>query len=97
MARPAVPGRRDERFKADLTIRFHQADGTLLNVSASGVYFLTDAPLQRGQVLTFTMEFTGTQCAHTGEARVVRVVPEGARKGVGAVFENIEFEHLSPP
>lgn len=90
--------RRDERFDSNLTIRLDQGDGVIRNVSASGVYFLTEADLRPGQSLKFTLEFSGVQIGLVSarcEARVVRVEPQGTLKGVGVAFESIEF-HRSP-
>ena len=86
--------RRDERFDADLTIKLDRGDGLMRNVSASGVYFMTDVDLKPGQSLKFTLEFSGLQIGVVSarcEARVVRVDPQGALKGIGATFESIEF------
>jgi hypothetical protein len=86
--------RRDERFDADLTIKLDRGDGLMRNVSASGVYFMTDVDLKPGQSLKFTLEFSGLQIGVVSarcEARVVRVDPQGALKGIGAMFESIEF------
>jgi hypothetical protein len=94
-----VPGRRDERFESDLMIKLDQGDGIMRNVSASGVYFLTDANVKPGDSLKFTLEFSGPQIGLVWancEARVVRVEPRGAQYGVGATFETIEFRRTAP-
>lgn len=86
--------RRDERFDADLTIKLDRGDGLMRNVSASGVYFMTDVDLKPGEALKFTLEFSGLQIGVVSarcEARVVRVDRQGALKGIGAMFESIEF------
>ena len=89
--------RRDERFDSDLRIKLDQGDGRMRNVSASGVYFVTDVDLKPGEALKFTLEFSGLQigvvCARC-EARVVRVDPHGTLRGVGATFESIEFHRV---
>ena len=94
-----MAGRRDERFESDLTIRLDQGDGVMRNVSASGLYFVTDLNVKPGDSLKFTLDFSGDQigqvCARC-EARVVRVERQGAQKGVGATFEVIEFQRISP-
>lgn len=94
-----MPGRKDERFESDLTIDLEgRGEGVLRNVSASGVYFVTDADLRPGERLSFTLEFSGEQIGVVSarcEARVVRVEPHGVRKGVGAAFETIEFQRLA--
>ena len=89
--------RRDERFDSDLRIKLDRGDGRMRNVSASGVYFLTDVDLKPGQALKFTLEFSGLQIGVVSarcEARVVRVDPQGSLKGVGATFESIEFHRV---
>ncbi len=89
-----VEARRDQRFDSDLTIELGQGQASMRNVSASGVYFLTQLDLEVGDPLSFTLEFPGMQtgiisanCA----ARVVRVQQHGDQKGVAAAFESIEF------
>lgn len=85
---------RAERFQSDLTIKLDRGDGVMRNVSASGVYFVTDVDLKPGDFLKFTLEFSGVEIGVISarcEARVVRVEPQGAQKGVGAAFESIEF------
>jgi hypothetical protein len=90
--------RRDERFDSDLRIRLDHGDGLMRNVSASGVYFVTDVNLKPGQPLKFTLEFSGLQIGVVSarcEARVVRVEPQGALNGIGALFESIEFHRIT--
>ncbi len=41
--------RRDERFDSDLRIKLDRGDGRMRNVSASGIYFLTDVNLKPGE------------------------------------------------
>ena len=93
-----MAGRKDERFDSDLKIKLDQAQATLRNVSASGVYLLTEADVKPGEPLQFTLEFAGAEIgqvwAHC-EARVVRVEPRGRLRGVGAAFESIEFRRLN--
>lgn len=93
-----VAGRKDERFESDLTITLDQAEATLRNVSASGVYFLTEADVKLGQPLQFTLAFAGAEIGQVWarcEARVVRVEPQGRLHGVGAAFESIEFRRVN--
>jgi hypothetical protein len=92
-----MAGRRDERFDSDLSIKLDQGDGVMRNVSASGVYFVTDVDLKPGEPLKFTLEFSGLQIGVVSarcEARVVRVEPQGTLKGVGAAFESIQFQRI---
>lgn len=97
-----MPGRKDERFESDLTIRIDQGQCVIRNVSASGVFFVTEADLKPGEALKFTLQFTGEQIGVVSarcEARVVRVESQGTKKGVGATFESIEFHRTAqqPP
>jgi len=93
-----MAGRRDERFESNLTIKLEQGEGFMRNVSASGIFFLTDAQLAPGELLRFSLDFTGEQIGVVNarcEARVVRVEPRGAQMGVGAAFESIEFHRVA--
>ena len=90
--------RRDERFDSDLRIKLDQGDGLMRNVSASGIFFVTDMDLKAGDSLRFTLEFSGLQIGVVSarcEARVIRVEPQGALKGIGAAFESIEFHRIA--
>jgi PilZ domain len=96
----SMAGRRDERFESNLTIKLEQGEGHLRNVSASGIYFVTNAQLALGELLRFTLDFAGEQIGLVTarcEARVVRVERVGGGTGVGAAFESIEFHRLGPP
>jgi hypothetical protein len=90
--------RRHERFESDVTIRFDRGDGRMTNVSANGLYFVTQVALQIGEPLSITLEFETTELGVISAhclARVIRVVDGGGTKGVGATLESIEF-HRSP-
>ena len=90
--------RRDERFESDLTVKLDQGEASMRNVSASGVYFLTQLDFEVGDPLTFTLEFPSMQAGVISAncaARVVRVQPQGSQKGVAAAFESIEFYRVS--
>jgi hypothetical protein len=93
-----MPGRKEERFDTELAVRLEGgAVGVARNVSASGIFFVTEAALERGQAVKFTLEFrdfpTGpieVNCV----ARVVRVVEQGPSRGVGASIDSFEFRTL---
>jgi hypothetical protein len=92
-----VGDRRDERFSSDLRIRLDHGEGVLRNVSASGIYFLTDLDLEVGRSLSFTLEFEAHQAGPVSArctAKVVRVDPQGQSKGVAVSFESIEFHRI---
>jgi hypothetical protein len=95
-----VDARRDERFDSDLRIRLDHSEGVMRNVSASGVYFTTEAELKPGESFKFVLEFSGLQIGAVSarcKARVVRVEPQGTLQGVGAAFESIEFLRIAKP
>ena len=93
-----MPGRKEQRFDTELTVRLEGgAEGSARNVSASGIFFVTDAALQAGQPVRFRLEFLDfpsgpieVECS----ARVVRVVEQGAGRGVGASIDSFEFHTL---
>jgi hypothetical protein len=92
-----LAGRRDERFDSTLAIRLGNGDGVLRNVSASGMYFVTDMQLQQEQAVTFTLEFAdypGGPLQVSGTARVVRIEPREGRSGVGAEISNFKFSRI---
>ena len=93
-------GRRHERFESHLRIKLDESEGegVMRNVSASGVYLVTDVDPQPGSRLKFTLEFSGLEIGVVlarCDARVVRVEPQGTRKGVAAAFESIQFQRIA--
>lgn len=92
-----LPGRQDQRFASALSIALAQATGVSRNVSASGIYFETEAgALGDNKILKFSIEFRNPQgvpvrmrCA----ARVVRIEPLGSERiGVAACFDEMIAE-----
>lgn len=93
-----MPGRKEERFATDLAIMFEGGEGVAQNVSANGIYFVTDAALQVGQPVKFRLEFAnfpGGPIAVNCVARVVRVQEQGASRGVGASIASFEFRRIA--
>lgn len=93
-----VAGRKDERFDTELKIQLEGGNGDVRNVSASGIYFVTDVALTEGQPVKFKLEFQsfpGGPIAVNCVARIVRVEQQGARKGVGASIGSFEFHRMS--
>jgi hypothetical protein len=89
-----VDQRSDERFKSNLTIKLAQGKGIAHNVSASGMYFVTDVALPQGKPVKFTFEFQdlpGGTIHLNCIARVVRVEKRGNKKGVGVAFDSFVF------
>ena len=93
-----MPGRKEQRFDTELTVSMEGGgEGVARNVSASGIFFETDVALQTGQPVKFTLQFQDfpsgpleVNCS----ARIVRVVEQGARRGVGASIDSFEFHTL---
>ena len=99
-SRATVPGRKDERFPADLTVRLEGGEGAVRNVSASGIYFVTDVALKKGQPVKFRLDFEhfpsgpiSVNCI----ARIVRVEEQGARNGIAAEISSFDFRRIPGP
>lgn len=95
-----MPDRRDERFDTTLALRLEQGEGVLRNVSANGIYFLTDVALQEGAPVKFTLEFQnfrGGPVLANCTARIVRVEEQGGKKGVAASIDSFEFLRIPKP
>lgn len=95
-----VPGRKAERFATQLLLQFEGGGGEVRNVSANGIYFVTDAALKEGQPLRFTLEFRdfpSGPIAVNCLARVVRIEEQGTRLGVGASISSFEFRRIEGP
>ena len=77
-----------------LALKLEHGEGVVRNVSASGVYFVTDVALERGEPVSFTLDFKNypggllrVKCA----AKVVRVEPRDRKIGVAAAISSFEF------
>ena len=95
-----VPGRKEERFQIELPIRIEGREGVARDVSASGIYFLTDAALEVGQAVKFMLEFAnfpGGPIAVDCVARVVRLEEKGTGRGVGASISSFAFHRIPAP
>ena len=95
-----MPGRKEERFQIELPIKLEGGDGVARNVSASGIYFVTDVALQVGQPVKFTLEFQdfpSGPIAVNCVARVVRLEERGAGRGVGVSISSFEFHRIPAP
>ena len=90
-----MPGRKEERFNAEFPVELDGGgNGVARNVSANGIFFVTDVALKAGQPVGFTLEFRDFPSGPIEvncNARVVRVVEQGAGFGVGAAIESFEF------
>ena len=89
--------RKHERFPSGFTIKLARGKGVVRNVSAGGIYFVTDVALRTGQELTFVLEFPDTPggpITATCTAHVVRREVQGSGYGVGAAISAFEFRRL---
>lgn len=90
-----MPGRKQDRFETDIAVSLEGGgEGVARNVSANGIYFVTEAMLEKGQPVRFSLRFEdlpsgpiAVECI----ARVVRVEEQGARRGIGASISSFEF------
>lgn len=92
-----VAGRQEERFDTTLAVRLEQGGAVARNVSANGIYFLTDVAVEAGATVQFTLDFLhfpGGPIQVNCVARVVRVEQQGAQKGVAAAIQSFEFHRL---
>jgi hypothetical protein len=93
-----VPGRKEERFDTTLPVKLARGAGVARNVSATGIYFVTDQALSAGATVTFALDFQdfpGGPIEVNCVARVVRIDKQGAKqKGVAAAIQSFEFHRL---
>ena len=89
-----MPGRREERFGTNLPVRLEGGEGVVRNVSASGVYFVTDVALKQGQPVKLSFhfdDFPSGPISVSCIASVVRVEEQGAGHGIAASISSFEF------
>jgi hypothetical protein len=92
-----VAGRQEERFDTTLAVSLEQGGAVARNVSANGIYFVTEVPLEAGTTVNFKLDFQnfpGGPIQVNCVARVVRVEQHGAKKGVAAAIQSFEFHRL---
>ena len=92
-----VSERSEERVETDLRLKLDGGEGLARNVSASGIYFVTDVAFKEGQRVKFSLEFMnfpGGPIEVKCTARIVRVEEQGASHGVGASISSFEFRRL---
>lgn len=93
-----MAGRRNERFDTTLAVRLEHGIGVVRNVSASGIYFVTDVALEAGTPVRFTLEFGGLPSGPIAVnciARIVRVDGGGTTKGVAAEISSFQFRRIA--
>jgi hypothetical protein len=95
IARGGMPERKEQRFDTQIAVELEGGgSGVARNVSASGIFLVTDVALKAGQPVSFKLQFKDfpsgpieVKCS----ARVVRVEEQGASLGIGASIESFEF------
>lgn len=97
-ARNPVASRQAQRYETEVPLRLEHGKGVVRNVSASGIYFVTDAPLEKDKPMKLTFEFTSLPngAIHVScLARVLRLEEgHGGMTGVAASIDNFEFFRL---
>lgn len=86
--------RKEERVPTELKIKLEGGEGEVRNVSASGIYFLTEVPFSEGQPVKLKLEFSEFPSGPlevTCIGHVVRVEQQGLKKGVAAAISSFEF------
>ena len=94
LRREPVAGRKEERFDTAMPVQLEQGSGVARNVSATGIYFVTDVALEKGMPVSFTLDFKdypGGLLRVKCTANVVRVEQRDGRIGVGAAITSFEF------
>lgn len=90
-----TPIRAAHRYSTSLAVAFlkphSDASGSALNISTSGMFVRTDAPLQRGAVVDFAVAFPDGEPPAAVRAKVAYVGPQGRDFGLGLQF--LEDDH----
>ena len=92
-----MPGRQEERFDTTLPVRLEYGGAVTRNVSANGIYFITDVALEAGATVSFALDFEsfpGGPLQVNCLARVVRIEEQDGKKGVAAAIQSFEFQRI---
>lgn len=92
-----VAGRQEERFDTTLAVRLEQGGGIARNVSATGIYFVTDVAFEVGARVKLALDFQnfpGGPIQVNCVAQIVRIEAQGEKNGVGAAIQSFEFHRL---
>jgi len=95
-----VASRQEDRVDTTLAVWLPQGCAVARNVSANGIYFLTDVALEAGAMVTFALEFRDFPAGPIQAncvARVVRVEEQDGKRGVAAAIQSFEFHRLPKP
>lgn len=79
-----TPRRSQERVNVALPVHLETGEGHTWNISASGIYFETDAALAEGSLINLEVEFNspGGKLALKVQGSVMRIEQLGSKTGV---------------
>jgi hypothetical protein len=93
--------RRGWRYPLNLGVSLGRSTGLSRDVSASGVFFETDASVSPGQVITFSFTLNDVypelRLALQCKGKIVRVEQHEGRLGVAATIESWSLEPSARP
>lgn len=90
--------RRAERTAVDYRARFGNGEGVITNISATGLYLVTESLSPVGTLLRLNIDFPGLQCGDLlVRARVRRVDHLEGAFGIAMTIEGFAFATLPPP
>lgn len=93
--------RRAWRYPANLGVSLDSGQGVSRDVSASGIYFETDAALAPGQTISFSFKldniYPDVQLDLHCKGKIVRVEQRGGQLGVAATIDAWSFEPPRQP
>ena len=88
--------RRHERYSLTLDIELAHGRGLTRNVSAGGVYFVTDQPHTPGALIDFTLVLgalsPSVPCQLRCKGEILRVEPQGDQVGVAATIQSYSID-----
>jgi PilZ domain len=92
--------RRAWRYPASLGVSLDSGQGVSRDVSASGIYFETDAALAPGQTISFSFNldniYPDVRLDLHCKGKIVRVEQRGGQLGVAATIDAWSFEPPRP-
>ncbi len=87
-----VEKRATQRIEVEVPVQLEQGNGVTRDVSLSGIYFVTEEPIEEGTRIRVTMEFEyvipGRPLHLDCTAHVLRVEPVGNQRGVAAHIDD---------
>jgi hypothetical protein len=91
--------RRHERYPLTLHIELAHGRALTRNVSAHGIYFVTDQPHSPGAPIEFTLVLAelspSVPCRLRCNGEILRVEPQGDQVGVAATIQSYSIDSAS--